>query len=188
MKINKASIGIVFILISCLLSCSREKRSRQTAIPNGDFENWNSNSLQNWETNSCPLCVPAFETYIVQQETGAYHGKYAAKFIYNNVYTAWAQNKFPVQNHPSGMASYVRCDLFGMDTVSITIKLFDHGVLVDSGQWLGTSSIANYKEIDIPITQNSANADTALIKIEGGHEFDSADKYTTLWVDYLSLR
>ena len=86
------------------------------------------------------------------------------------------------------MASYVRCDLFGMDTVSITIKLFDHGVLVDSGQWLGTSSIANYKEIDIPITQNSANADTALIKIEGGHEFDSADKYTTLWVDYLSLR
>jgi hypothetical protein len=189
MKINKTAIFGVFMTIFCSLSCSKVNTNQEAIlIPNGDFENWNLNSLQNWESNSCPLCLPAYESHVIKQEPNAYHGAYAAKFIYNSVYMAWAQNKFSIQHHPSILTSYVKCDLFGADTVSIKIKLFYNGVTVDSGQWLGTSSIAGYTKIDIPITQNFSKADTAVIRIEGGHEFDFANKTTDFWIDYLTLQ
>jgi hypothetical protein len=189
MKSRKAAIYIVFISISGFVSCAKDNTNlEKITIPNGDFESWNLNSLQNWETNSCPLCLPAYDTYIVKQESDSYHGQYAAKFIYNNVYTAWAQNKFSIPNHPSNMTSYVKCDLYGADTVSIKINLFYNRVIVDSGQWLGTSSITSYNKINIAITQNSSKVDTALIRIEGGHTFDYPDKSTEFWVDYLTLQ
>lgn len=188
MKTNKAIIVIVFISIFGFAGCAKSNTNETITIPNGDFENWRSNSLQNWETNSCPLCLPAFDTYVVKQVSDSYVGQYAAKFIYNNVYIAWAQNKFSIPHHPSNMTSYVKCDLYGTDTVSIKIKLFYHGALADSGQWLGTTSIAGYTRINIAITQNTSEVDSALIRIEGGHTFDYPDKSTGLWVDYLTLR
>src|SRR6266487_2401835 len=196
MEMKKVKIFIVLISMSGFLSCAKDTRNQKIIIPkdttnqkiiiaNGDFENWNLGSLQNWETNSCPMCVPPYETYIIKQDSSAYHGQYAAKFIYNNVYTAWAQNKFSIPKHPSNLTSYVKCDLYGADTVSIKIKLFYNGSIVDSGEWLGTSSISNYKKIDITITQNSSKVDTALIRIEGGHKLGYPNKNTEFWIDYL---
>jgi hypothetical protein len=189
MEMEKLKIFIVLISVFGFLSCSKDNVNQQTIlIPNGDFENWNTGWLQNWETNSCPPCVPPYDPYVIKQDSSAYHGQYAAKFIYNNVYAAWAQNKFSVPKHPSNLTSYVKCDLYGSDTVSIKIKLFYNGAIVDSGQWLGTSSIGNYKKIDIPITQNSSKVDTALIRIEGGHKLGYPNKNTEFWVDYLTLQ
>ncbi len=93
-------------------------------IPNGDFENWNSLSLQNWKTNSCRLCTPPYETYIIKQDSDFYHGQFAAKFIYNNVYPAKAENKFSVPSHPSNLKAYVKFNLYGTDTVTYKINLF----------------------------------------------------------------
>jgi len=71
--------------------------------------------------------------------------------------------------------------------VSIKIQLFNNAVIVDSGQWIGTSSIPNYTQIVIPITQYSSNVDSAMISIQGGHQIGYPDNDTEFWVDYLRL-
>ncbi|HEY8784498.1 MAG TPA: hypothetical protein VIM16_22925 [Mucilaginibacter sp.] len=186
------TIKVLFFLIAIAVvaGCKKDKTVRQNnPIPNGDFENWaNYNSLQDWKTNSCPLCVPAVNTYTVQQVTDAYHGKFAAKFIYNGVYAAMAENKFKIQSHPVSLTAFVKNNLYGTDTVTIKIKLFKDLVVIDSGQWVGTSSITNYTKITIPITQNSFQADSALIFIKGGDKSNYIDKSTEFWVDYMALQ
>src|SRR4029077_8481519 len=136
MKPGKLIIGIVFLTIA--ISCSKQNNNAQViVIPNGDFEDWGGGPLPSiWQTNSCPYCVPPFETYVVQQDSNAaYHGKYAAKFIYNNVFAAFARNRFPIPDHPSMLKAFVKCNMFGADTVLIKIVLFSHATVVDSGQW-----------------------------------------------------
>ena len=54
------------------------------------------------------------------------------------------------------------------DTSIIHIDLFSGNNIIDSGNWYGTSSIANYTKVEIPITQTSSTPDSALIKIVGG--------------------
>src|SRR5665647_3425476 len=77
-----------FIFLIAFLSCKKGNSNSQTiSIPNGDFEDWdNIPNLLIWQTNSCPACVPPYETYIVQKVSDSYSGQFAAKFIYNNVY------------------------------------------------------------------------------------------------------
>lgn len=159
-----------FIFLITFLSCKKINSGPQAlSIPNGDFEDWdNTQNLLIWQTNSCPACVPPFQTYIVQKVTDAYSGKFAAKFIYNNVYQSWAINKFPIAVHPSLLTCYVKGTITNGDTAIIHIDLFSGNNIIDSGNWYGTSSIANYTKVEIPITQTSSTPDSALIKIVGG--------------------
>jgi len=85
---------------------------------------------------------------------------------------------------------WLRRNLAPSDTVSIRIKLFFQGKETDSGAWFGTKSIENYQQINIPISQHSALADTALIEITGGdHLMDNKPgKGSKFWVDYLSFQ
>jgi len=186
------AIYLLTVIIG-VTACKKDKTGGITSgtysIPNADFEDWGPyNSLLDWKTNSCPLCVPAINTYTVQQVTDAWHGQFAAKFIYNGAYAATAENKFAVQGHPVSLTAYTKSTLYGADTVSIKITLFKNSAAVDGGEWLGTSSTANYTKITIPITQNSMQADSALISIKGGHKTNFVDKSTALWVDDLTLQ
>src|ERR1700692_3430171 len=105
---NKACLFFILITIIVLQSCTKVGPLPQFAIPNGDFESWTADDyLPGWKSNSCPVCVPPYETYDVQKTTQAYHGQYAAKFLYNGVYPAYANNKFAVAGHPSLLAGYV---------------------------------------------------------------------------------
>ena len=112
--------------------------------------------------------MPQYETYIVKKVTDAYNGQFAAKFIYNNVYQSRAINKFPIAIHPSLLRCYVKSTITNGDTAIIHIDLFSGPNIIDSGNWYGTSSIANYNKVEIPISQTSSTADSALIKIVGG--------------------
>lgn len=152
------------------LSCKKGNSNSQTiSIPNGDFEDWdNIPNLLIWQTNSCPACVPPYETYIVQKVSDSYSGQFAAKFIYNNVYQSRADNKFPIAIHPSLLTCYAKATITNGDTVIIHIDLFSGTNIVDSGNWYGTSSIVNYEKVEIPISQTSSALDSALIKIVGG--------------------
>jgi hypothetical protein len=181
---------IIFILITFVVieSCTKDRAGQTNLIPNGDFENWTAAPrLTDLKTNNCPECDPPFETYIVQKDSSAYHGRYAAKFIYNNVYAAWIEIKFPLYTHPLFLGGYVKCHLNGTDTVSVKIRLFKNTAVVDSGEWLGTSSITQYQHMGIPITQHSAQVDSALIRITGGQTRNSGGKNTEFWIDYLTL-
>jgi hypothetical protein len=180
---------IILAAIFALQSCKLENSTPASNVPNGDFEGWTSlDNLDDWTTNSCPTCVPPYETYIVQKTTEAYHGQYAAKFIYNGVYPAYANSTFAVTAHPSNLTGYVKCYLYNSDTVSVKVWVFKANAVVDSGQWLNTESISSYKQIVIPVTQSSTQADSVKISIKGGHKMDAGNNGSVLWVDYLSLR
>jgi hypothetical protein len=181
-----------------MVSCSKEAavqdkpandKKQQITIPNGDFELWDAGlNLSDWKTNSCPLCLPSYETYIVIKDSIAYNGLYAARFIYNNVYTSWAENKFSIPYHPSQLTAYVKCNLVSGDTVMIKIKIFHNSQPTDSGQWMGLNSINAYSPVVIPISQYSALADSALIYIRSGQKTNYPNANTQFWVDDMILQ
>ncbi len=182
---NARKLFITIFVMWTLFSCKKSVSNNQQiiSIPNGDFELWdNMPNLYDWQTNSCPACVPPYETYIVQKVTDAAHGQFAAEFIYNDVYSSWAQNKFAIPLHPNLLRGYIKSSITKGDTATIHIDLFSGNNIVDEGDFYETSSTAGYKKIEIPISQTTAIADSALIKIVGGKKKD-----TELFVDYLEF-
>jgi len=161
-------------------------------IPNYDFENWKWSPapewfLADWTTNNS---YPTEAASVEPDSLNAYHGRSAMKL--SNFYfiaQARAETKFPVNVHPLSLQAYVKCNLVQSDTVSIRIKLFFKGKETDSGIWFGTKSIDNYKQINIPISQHSVLADTAVIEIRGGNHLmnNQPGKGSIFWVDYLSF-
>jgi len=106
----------------------------------------------------------------------------------NTLGFAYAETKFPITVHPLSLRAFVKCKLFPPDTVSIRIKLFYKGKETDSGAWFGTKSIENYKQVNIPISQHSALADSALIEIRlRSARENKLGKHSKFWVDYLSF-
>jgi hypothetical protein len=176
---------IIFLCVTlAFFSCKKDISSKQIiSIPNGDFELWdNMPNLLIWRTNSCPACDPPFETYIVQKETDASNGQFAAKLIFNNVYSSFADNKFSIPSHPSLLTGYTKSYIERSDTVIIHIDIYSGSKIVDTGNWYGTSSMPDYTKIEIPISCNSSSADSALIKITGGKK-----PKTELYVDNFEL-
>ena len=165
-------------------SCRKNPVNQITMpIPNGDFEQWNSwPVLINWQTNSCPLCMTPINEYVVKKNSLAYHGKYAAKFIFNGLYKSRARNKFAISMHPTLLTGYINSRIMPGDFAKISIDIFYKKQVVDSGRLYETSSTPNYKEFKIPITGNSLKADSAEITIVGGGKL-----HTELTVDYLTL-
>jgi len=180
MKAIKLFILILFMLT--FYSCKRDIANQQIiSIPNGDFELWdNMPNLFIWQTNSCPVCMPPFETYIVQKVTDASHGHFAAKFIYNNVYSSSATNKFAISIHPALLTGYIKSNIAIGDTAIIHIDLFSGNNIIDNGNFYETLSNGSYRKIEIPISQTSSSVDSALIKIVGGKK-----QSTELYVDNL---
>ena len=176
------ALFMIMLLVQIFLSCKKQAANQQiTPIPNGDFEQWDEMSnLKIWQTNSCPACVPPYETYIVQKVTDAANGQFAARFIYNNIYRSYANNKFSVFSHPGLLSGYIKSNIASGDTAFIFIDLFSGNNIVDKGYFYETSSNANYRKIKIQISQTNTIVDSALIKIIGGKK-----QNTELFVDNL---
>ena len=182
MKTINFHVLILIILIS--FSCKKDNEIQQVIpIPNGDFELWdNTPSLISWLTNSCPLCDPPYETYIVQKVTDASNGQFAAKFIYNNVYSSFANNRFPISEHPTLLIAYLKSSIADGDTAVIQIDIFSGNNIVDNASYYETYSNLSFRKVEIPISQNAVFVDSALIKIVGGKK-----QSTELFVDNLIL-
>jgi len=185
----KTTVLFIFCaMIIVVQSCRKETPAPLLKMPNSDFEGWSAgDDLQAWKTNSCPECYPAFNTYVVQKTTEAYHGQYAAKFLFNGVYPATANNTFRVPLHPNDLVGYVKCGLSEHDTVSIKVRVFNGNTVVDSGEWVNTESIAQYKKFRIDITQNSTKADSVTVSVRGGNKASPPGNGSVLWVDYLCI-
>ena len=181
MKTKKVFIAILVILP--FFSCKKASLNQQIIpIPNGDFELWDNLVLYDWQTNPCTYCVPAFETYVVQKVTDASNRQYAAKFIYNGVYSSFAINKFAISQHPTLLTGYIKSNIANGDTATVHVDLYYRNTIIDSGNFYETSSIANYKKIEVSISQTSSTVDSALIKIVGGKK-----QRTELYVDNLEF-
>ncbi|MCB9257580.1 MAG: hypothetical protein H6579_10645 [Chitinophagales bacterium] len=182
MATSKNILAVIFILT--FFACKKEDLEQEIiSVPNGDFEFWdNAPILITWQTNSCPPCLPPYETYIVQKDNDAAHGQFAAKFIYNNFYSSFAINKFAIALHPTHLTGYIKSTIDNGDTALIQIDLFSGNTIMDHGSFYETSSTANYTKIEIPITQNNSIVDSASIRIVGGNKPN-----TIFFVDNLEL-
>jgi len=178
---------ITMLLLLTFLSCKKDQTNQQSIpIPNGNFEQWTMGNMPNlaiWKTNSCPVCVPPYETYIVQKATDAENGQFAARFIYNGVYRSYATNTFSISAHPSLLTGFVKSTIASGDSATIRVDLFSGNMVVDSGNFYETSSNAGYRKIEILISQNTANVDSAQIIIVGGKK-----QTTELFVDNLLFK
>jgi hypothetical protein len=178
------SLTVIMLVVLAILGCKKDTATQQIIpIPNGDFELWdNMPNLYSWQTNSCPSCLPPYETYIVQKVTDATSGQFAAKFIYNNVYRSYANNKFSIPLHPDLLTAYIKSNIASGDTTIIHVDLFSGNTIVDKGDFFETSSNKIYRKITLPISKNVTHVDSALIKIIGGKNGG-----TELFVDHLVL-
>jgi hypothetical protein len=174
------SIIIAFLFAGCK---KNNTVSQIIPIPNGDFESWNSwPVLSDWQTNSCPLCVPPYEPYIVRKVTDAASGQYAAQFIFNGFYPGEAVNKFPVSLHPSSLQGYIKSTITGTDTARIHIDIIAGNTIVDGGDYYETSSSPAYKKIQVAVSQNYLVADSVSVMIKGGSKPN-----TVLFTDHFEL-
>jgi hypothetical protein len=175
---------LLLLSIFFITGCKKNNAVDQTiAVPNGDFELWDAApSLLTWQTNGCPLCLPPFDTYVVKKVTEASSGQFAAKFIYNGVYTSMATIKFSVPAHPLSLTAYIKSTVSNNDTARIDIDIFSGNNVIDKGSWFETSSNAAYRQVNITITQNATAADSARITITGGKILN-----TVLFVDAMVL-
>ncbi|HVV54671.1 MAG TPA: hypothetical protein VHC47_05085 [Mucilaginibacter sp.] len=182
-------IVMPLIILAWISGCKKDAPLPATNVPNGDFENWTGlNYLQGWDSNSCPPCVPPYDTYIVKKSTDAYHGQYAAELTYNTVYPAYASNKFAVKENFRQLTGYVKCTLYGKDTVSVWFKRFSGTTTVDSGKWSSTSSIKNYQQFTISLSPAPVAIDSVQVVLRGGNKMDASHNGSDFWVDYLLLR
>jgi hypothetical protein len=197
--IMKKSISLLIVCVMLMMaSCDKENAVQKKpdsnaklliTVPNGDFELWDPGYwLSVWKNNSCPPCMQPVETYIVKQDSIAYSGQFAAKFIFNNAYPSWAENKFAISYHPLQLNANVKCNLVAGDTVLIKVSLFNNSQVCDSGIWLGLNSINVYSPIAVAISQSSAQADSCVIFIRGGQKSNYPNTNTEFWVDNISLQ
>jgi hypothetical protein len=178
------------LLISAYVSSS-VVLAQQDTIPNGNFEYWEMIPfLSEWQTNSCPPCMPQWDPYVVKQDSiDVYSGNYSVKLIFNGTPVswgfapAWAKVKFPIQNKPVSLHAYVKTEMYVPDPVKIEVLLYFNNNIVDNGFWQVDSAINNWTHIIIPISDNANNADSAQIILMGGVLATS----TNFWVDNLSF-
>jgi hypothetical protein len=149
-------------------------------IPNSGMEFWdNQPVLLQWQTNSRPLTAPAWNPYVIVKDTDKYSGSFAADFIGNGVFHAWAKTTFAIAQRPASLGFYYKY-LFApcvndngfaqQDTISVRVEILKDTTVVDSGYWdLHVSGFTpNYLHAVVPITQTGGTFDSCRITITGG--------------------
>lgn len=170
-------------------------------IPNNDFENWDNQPVPlQWETNSHPLTLPAFNPYIVVRDTDRYSGNFCANLIGNGVFHSWARTTFPISHHPLSLSLYYKLSFppcvndlgyFQQDTVSVLVEILQNGNRVDSGyvEFKGGSNFI-WSPLNIPVSNNNPQFDSCRITITGGKIYGGcgfAAAATEFKIDHLSL-
>ena len=181
-------ISCLFFVFACFLfgtSCKKSVTSTHgLTIPNGDFELWDSQpKLLNWQTNSCPLCMVQMNMYLVQKDSLAYTGQWAAGFVSNFSFPGIAQQTFAIDEPTHVLSATIRSNISAGDTASIKVYLISNKQVFDSGIWYETSSTPQYKTITIPFTPvTGIMPDSAKIIITGCKKVTSS-----FTVDHLYL-
>jgi hypothetical protein len=145
---------LFFLLLpAILLGCFTMTADAQTAIPNGDFENWvthsNYSDPQYWSTpNSALMSILIFGKNVVYKSTDHYSGQYAAKLVTEHIalpvdpfdvpgfitlgtltininnQTYTVTGGVPIPDQPTHMMGYYKFQPKGGDSCVIGIALF----------------------------------------------------------------
>lgn len=151
-------------------------------VPNSDFENWTFYGWfynpDYWSTNNNQI-----QATFVSPDSDAYNGMLAMKLYNHNNIRPVAKTTFPVSSKVSSIDFYARLNLINNDTVWALVKVYENGIVVDTGNWFGTTSINNYTLINVPVSQNSVNADSVEIEFKGGNQTNLIFEGTSFTVD-----
>ena len=152
-------------------------------IPNNNFELWEWSVLggenpNEWYTSNGDLIpVNVFKDSLTQ-----YSGNYAVMLTNIVGVPGTIGCGFPISYHPFQLKGYFKSEFISADTASIKISLFNNNQVVDSGEYLITTSIANWTSIAITISMNSTIIDSAAINITACNQ-----QQNKCWVDLLTL-
>jgi hypothetical protein len=160
----------------------------QTPVPNGDFENWLPykycsivDSLADYVTfdqlalfgfEECPNFNSAIKS------TDKYSGTYALElnpyfngidYSLSAVYSSLSGNPpkpmgVPFTDTPSKLTGYIKFNQVGNDVLTILVQILDkNGNVKGAGEFIQTSSLADYTKFEIPIMYAPNGAANALI-------------------------
>jgi hypothetical protein len=163
-------VSLIFFLLFFHTSILAQHDS--TLVPNGDFEEWGNStgdSPLNWSSNSCCVCVPACDRCIIIRDSHSqYHGQYSLEMKARGCGPATIQIKFPLTRHPVFLTLYIKKHDI-TDSACISIKLYNKGIVVDTGSCVDENSLDSFTRITVPITNYGKSIDSAEIKMRFGN-------------------
>jgi len=156
------------------------------SIPNAGFESWLwigwFTNPEGWTTNNSQIMINT-----VIPDTDSHSGSLAMKMVNGNTIIPYAACGFDITEHPLALSGYTKNQLFNNDSAMISIHIYNSGVLVDSGYQVVYGGInPNYTSFSVPVTQNSASADSCVIRFWGGTVYQSSVTYDDLYLSFPS--
>ena len=138
----------------------------QDTIPNGNFENWNTNtSPANWSTvnNLLPLGF-----FACNQTTNSYEGTYAlsmktidldgmlvpAVATLGIVGMGFTEGGVPFTGKPESLKGYFKHPSSG-DAVMLAVQFYNQGNQIGGGSWSTSDSIGEFTMFEVPINFTS---------------------------------
>ncbi|MEI7802057.1 MAG: T9SS type A sorting domain-containing protein [Bacteroidota bacterium] len=167
---------LIFTLVSaCTVTLAQ--------IPNNDFELWNNFGLggetpDQWFTSNGDL-VPQ---NVFKDSLTKYSGNYSVLLTNVIGIPGTIGINFPITTHPFQLKGYFKSDFITADSASIKITLFNNTQAVDSGEYFITTSLANWTNITVPISNTSVTVNSVTINITACNQ-----QQNKCWVDLLSF-
>ncbi len=172
--------NIIFILSLVLSQFNLSVATGIDSIPNAGFERWNNitwySDPAEWQTNNTSIMA-----HTVEPDSDSYSGSLAMQLINSAGLVPEASVRFNIQQHALSLGGYVRNHILTNDSAYVIVRLYLHNQLVDSGHLAFFGGINPfYHSFNIPISQNSNNADSCEIIMFGGREYLSSITFDDL--------
>ncbi len=173
--LQKITLLILTLVSTCAVTLAQ--------IPNNDFELWNNMGLggenpNDWYTSNGDL-VPS---NVFKDSITEYSGNYSVLLTNVIGIPGSIGINFPITNHPFQLKGYFKSDFLTPDSALIKITLFNNTQAVDSGEYFITTSLSNWTNIAITISNTTATVNSATINITACNQ-----QQNKCWVDLLSL-
>lgn len=178
--IMKTILQKITLLIFTLVSAGTVTVAQ---IPNNDFEFWNNMGLggetpDQWFTSNGDL-VPQ---NVFKDSLNNYEGNYSVLLTNVIGIPGTIGINFPITTHPLQLIGYFKSEFQTPDSAFIKITLFNNTQAVDSGEYFITTSLANWTNITVPISNTSVTVNSVTIDITACNQ-----QQNKCWVDLLSF-
>jgi len=178
MKKLLLSATILFISLSL-------KAQPGDSIPNAGFEAWWFFAgwgpvPGSWMANVSQI-LPADE----EMDTVAHSGNLAMRIINHGNLRPYAACGFTVSQHPDAMSGFYKNELLANDTAVIRVRVYYNNIVVDSGyREIYSGIIPGYIPFNIPLSQNSPDADSCEVILDGGNMYQSSVSFDDLLLTF----
>ena len=176
----------ILIVLGLIIINASSKASIPALIPNSGFESWFTTTWYDfpaqWMTSNNQL-LPS----TVVKDTDAHSGNLAMQLAYAGSIIPHAWCDFLIFSHPQNLGGFIKNGLNPNDSIVIVVRIYYQQQLVDSGFGVVYGGIyPNWSTFTVPISQNSALADSCEISFEGSYLFQSSASFDDLEFDVVT--